>query len=77
MVKRSTVRGKHGRSWTVSLVPTDEAEEEDRRFWLEELTAEERVNAVHEALTSSLKARGLDGAPRLRRVSRCVKREKR
>jgi hypothetical protein len=33
--------------WQVAIVPTQEAEAEDRRFGAQELTPEERVKAVH------------------------------
>src|SRR5574342_1291579 len=61
-----------GRVWTVSKVQWRDAEEQDFRFWYEGLTPEERVDAVAEALEGCLKARGLDGVPRLRRVHRRI-----
>jgi hypothetical protein len=65
---------RRGRTWIVQRVPRDDAEDVDFDFWFEGLTPEERVEAVHEALESSLKAQGLDGVPRLRRVPRRVER---
>ena len=65
---------RKGELWTVTRVPWDRAEEEDFRFWYEGLTPEERVEAVGECLELSLKAKGLDGVPRLRRVHRRVER---
>ena len=77
MIKRSEVRDRSGRVWTVSVVPKAEAEEEDFRFWYEELTPAQRVDLVQECLLSCLKAKGLDGLPRFRRVYRRVERKKR
>jgi hypothetical protein len=54
------------------VVSKAEAEAEDFRFWFEELSPEERVAAVADCLASSLKVRGVDELPRLRRVSRVV-----
>jgi len=71
--KRSTHTDDRGRQWTVSVVPCESSDEEDFRFWYEELSAEERVNAVHECLRSALKAQGINAVPGLRRVSRRVK----
>src|SRR5437870_7634787 len=65
---------KRGRTWTASKVRWQDAEAEDFRFWYEELTPEERVDAVYDALESSLKAKGIDEVPRLRRVHRRIKR---
>lgn len=56
------------------MVRRSEAAEEDFRFWYEDLTPEQRVEAVEECLLSALKARGVDEIPRLRRVSRVVQR---
>jgi hypothetical protein len=52
-----------------------EAEEEDFRFWFEDLSPEDRVNTVDSCLLGCLKTRGADGTPRLRRVFRIVKRK--
>jgi hypothetical protein len=57
----------------MTKVRSDDEEEADFRFWYELLTPEERVEAVYQALESSLKARGLRGVPRLRRVYRRVR----
>jgi hypothetical protein len=73
VIERRKVADGRGRIWTVSKVPWREAEKEDFRFWYEELTAEERVEAMAEALESCLKTRGLDGIPRLRRVHRRIR----
>lgn len=77
MEKRGQARDRHGRVWTAQVVPEDEAEEADFRFWYEELTPEERVRAVEDCLLSTLKTRGLDGVPRLRRVYRVLERKRR
>jgi hypothetical protein len=74
MIRRSTIRDRRGRLWTISAVPVDEVEDEDFRFWYEELTPAERVDLVDDCLVSCLKTKGLDGAPRLRRVHRRVQR---
>ena len=63
-----------GRTWTVAKVGRQEAEEEDFRFWYDELTPEERVKAVGGALEGCLKTRGLDAIPRLQRVHRRIER---
>ena len=73
-IRRQKLTDRRGRVWTISLVPQEQAEDEDFRFWYEELTPAERVDAVDLCLASCLKAKGLDGVPRLRRVSRRVKR---
>jgi len=73
MPERRTVLDGRGRVWSVSKVSWEEAEAEDFRFWYEELTPAQRVEAVAEALESSLKTRGVNGVPRLRRVHRRIK----
>jgi len=73
-ILRQTHRDAKGRLWQVAIVPTECAEEEDARFWYEELSAEERVAAVHECLKSALRAQGVEHVPRLRRVARIVQR---
>ena len=45
MEKRGQATDRHGRTWVARIVSQDEAEEEDFRFWYEELTPEERVRA--------------------------------
>lgn len=75
MIKRSEARDRRGRTWTLAVVPKAEAEEEDFRFWYEELTGEERVDLVDACLVSCLKTKGADGLPRLRRVYRRVERK--
>ena len=73
-VNRSKARDRRGRLWQIASVPSAQADQEDFRFWYTELTPEERVEAVYECLQSALKARGIHGAPRLRRVARRVQR---
>ena len=77
MEKRGQATDRHGRVWTARVISQDEAEEEDFRFWYEELTSEERVRAVADCLLSSLKAKGVNEIPRLRRVCRVVERKRR
>ena len=77
MEKRGTAVDRWGRTWEARIVPHEEAEEEDFRFWYEGLTPEQRVVAVEECLLSSLKARGIDEIPRLRRVCRVAERKRR
>lgn len=74
MEQRGTAVDRHGREWSAKVVRRSEADEEDFRFWYEELTPEQRVEAVEECLLSALRARGIDEIPRLRRVSRVVQR---
>jgi hypothetical protein len=74
VIKRQSHRDVRGRSWTISLVPVQEAAREDARFWWEELSPEQRVEAVHICLESALKAQGIPSVPRLRRTVRIVKR---
>ncbi len=76
MPERTQIKDAQGRTWTISKVRRDEAEAEDFRFWYEELTPEQRVDAVDEALNQIYKTRGFDGAPRLRRVHRRIKRSR-
>lgn len=68
---------RHGRRWEARVFDQSEAEAEDFRFWYEELTPVERVNAVADCLLSSLKARGIDEIPRLRRVHRVLEQRRR
>ena len=75
VIKRSELRDRRGRVWTVSVVPKAEAEEEDFRFWYEELTPGQRVDLVSECLLDCLKTKGMNGLPRLRRVYRRVERK--
>lgn len=75
MKRRGQGVDRHGRVWEGRVVSWDEAEAEDFRFWFEELTPEERVAAVDACLVGALKTRGVDDLPRLRRVSRVVKRK--
>ncbi len=65
---------RRGKTWTIRKVSLAEAEAEDFRFWYEELSPAERVEAVHEALLQCLKTRGINAVPRLRRVCRRIKR---
>src|SRR5215218_3664607 len=57
MEKRGQATDRHGRVWEARVLSQEEAEEEDFRFWYEEMTPEERVRAVEECLLSSLRAR--------------------
>ena len=77
MEKRGQATDRYGRIWEARVVKVDEAEEEDFRFWYEEMTPGERVRAVEECLLSSLQAKGINEIPRLRRVCRVIKRERR
>jgi hypothetical protein len=77
MEERGQATDRHGRTWVARIVSQDEAEEADFRFWYEDLTPEERVRAVEDCLLSSLKARGVNEIPRLRRVCRVVERKQR
>ena len=72
MEQRGKAVDRHGRAWTGAVVSRAEAAEEDFRFWYQDLTPEQRVEAVEECLLSALKAKGIDEIPRLRRVSRVV-----
>jgi hypothetical protein len=72
MERRGQTTDRHGRIWEARVVATDEAEEEDFRFWYEELSPAERVLAVEECLLSSLNAKGIREIPRLRRVYRVL-----
>jgi hypothetical protein len=65
---------RNGRIWTIARVPRAEAEERDFEFWFEGMTPEERVAAVADALLSSLKARGIQEIPKLRKVHRRIRR---
>lgn len=77
MEKRGQATDRHGRVWEARVLGEHEAEEEDFRFWYEEMTPEDRVRAVEACLLSSLKAKGVNEIPRLRRVCRVVKRKRR
>ena len=65
---------RNGRAWTLSKVRREDVEVEDFRFWYEDLTPEQRVDAVYDALEMCLKMKGVDAVPRLRRVHRLLKR---
>jgi hypothetical protein len=69
MEKRGQATDRYGRVWEARVLSESEAEDEDFRFWYEEMTPEERVRAVEECLLSEI--------PRLRRVCRVVKRKRR
>jgi hypothetical protein len=77
MEKRGQAMDRRGRIWSAHVVHQDEADEADFRFWYEGMTSEDRVRAVEDCLLSALKARGLDGVPRLRRVYRVIERKRR
>ncbi len=66
---------RRGKVWTGMVVDQDEAEEEDFRFWYENFTPAQRVEAVEDCLLSSLKAKGIHEIPRLRRVYRVIERK--
>ena len=55
------------------VVSEGEAEEEDFRFWYEDLTPEERVQAVEECTLSALQVRGIKEIPRIKKICRVVK----
>lgn len=74
MEQRGTAVDRHGRVWTAGVVRRSEAGEADFRFWYDNLTPEQRVEAVEECLLSALQAQGIDEIPRLRRISRVVQR---
>jgi hypothetical protein len=74
MERRGQAVDRHGKTWAATVVSKREAEAEDFRFWYEELSPEGRVAAVADCLLSSLKTRDIHELPRLRRVSRVVKR---
>lgn len=73
MPEREHVTDRRGRVWTVSKVSMAQSEDEDFRFWFEQMTPDERVVAVYEALESSLKAKGIHAVPRFRKVCRRVR----
>ncbi len=70
MERRGKGTDRYGRVWEARIVSWEEAEEEDFRFWYEELTPEERVRAVEECTLSALKARGISEIPSMRKVVR-------
>jgi hypothetical protein len=76
MEKRGQATDRHGRTWVARIVSQEEAEEEDFRFWYEELTPEERVRAVEDCTLSALKAKGVNEIPPLRRVCRVIERKR-
>ena len=76
-VMRSEVRDARGRVWKIARVPERLLAAEDARFWRDELTPEERVDAVDACVVGWFEVRGKRGAPRLRRVSRRVQRAQR
>lgn len=67
MERRGKATDRYGRVWEARIVSEEEAEEEDFRFWYEELTPEERVRAVEECTLSALKARGINDISPMRR----------
>ncbi|HXU43897.1 MAG TPA: hypothetical protein VN783_00110 [Thermoanaerobaculia bacterium] len=66
---------RHGRIWEVRVLTFEESEEEDFRFWHDELTPEQRVVTTMDCLADCLKAQGIDELPRLRGISRVLQRE--
>lgn len=77
MEKRGQATDRHGRVWVARVLSEAEAEEEDFRFWYEEMTPDERVRAVADCTLSALKAKGVHELPRLRRVCRVIERKRR
>ncbi len=75
METRGRAADRHGRLWEARVLTFEEAEEEDFRFWHDEMTPEQRVVVAMDCLMDSLKAQGIDELPRLRGVSRVVQRE--
>jgi hypothetical protein len=73
MTNSRTIVDRAGRTWTLSKIRLEDGEEEDFRFWYENMTPEQRVDAVYEALELCLKMKGIDAVPRLRRVHRLLK----
>ncbi len=73
MAESRKIVDRKGRIWTLSKFPMEEAEHEDFRFWYENMTPEQRVDAVYDALELCLKTKGIDAVPRLRRVHRLLK----
>jgi hypothetical protein len=71
------IMDRRGRTWTISKVRLENAEDEDIRFWYEELTPEQRLEAVYDALEQCLRMKGIHAVPRLRRVHRLIKRKPR
>jgi hypothetical protein len=67
---------RQGRVWQARIVAFEEAEDENWRFWHEELTPEQRIVATLECRSDCLKAEGTDEL-RIRGVSRVVQREER
>jgi hypothetical protein len=72
-IERTQVRDRRGRTWTVSIVPMDRAEEEDFDFWFS-MTPEARIELMSECLLDGLKTRGRLALPRFRRVCRVTER---
>jgi hypothetical protein len=73
MEDRGKATDRHGRTWTAKVVSKGEAEVEDLRIWFEEMSPEQRVNAVKDCLLSSLKAKGLSEIPPIQPVARVIK----
>jgi hypothetical protein len=72
--RRGTATDRHGKTWVATVVAKEEAAQADFDFWFDNLTPNERVAAVEDCLLSSLKAQGIEGLPRFRRVYRVVQR---
>jgi len=75
-ISREAVQDRRGRIWTIAIVPTERAEEEDERFWAA-MSPDERVAAVAECVLDCEKTRGKRDLPRLRRVYRVAQRASR
>jgi hypothetical protein len=72
-LERTRVRDRRGRTWTISVMPIERAEDEDFWFWFN-LSPDERVDLMSECLLDGLKTRGRRGLPRFRRVYRVSER---
>jgi hypothetical protein len=77
MERRGQAKDKSGRTWTGVVVRKSEAAEADFSFWYEQLTPDQRVEAVSRCLDGAMKTRGPHARKRLRRVLRVVKRKRR
>ncbi|MGH7297884.1 MAG: hypothetical protein ACRELB_23290 [Polyangiaceae bacterium] len=69
-MRRQTLCDREGRRVTITLLRFGEAEDEDLRYWLEELTPQERLDAVEECMQDYLRLKGRRDLPRVRRVLR-------
>lgn len=74
-MKKERIRSRSGQTWTMTKMTSDEAEDEDFRFWFDEMTPEERVHVIAECWLDYQKTRGIRGIPRFGTVRRCTKRQ--